>query len=585
MIAAALLQALAYNSAAYSTDDCAYLDQAVLFAQLDFKQAVSTYWSPLFPFIIGLMLKLFNPPLAQQLMAVKLLNVAIFLVMLASFNFFLSKFLSYIEARQSVTDEGHSSSNHQVRFTRRQWIILAYALFAWTSLYVGGVNQTTPDYLVSASLFAATGLALDLQQRTDNLRYALLGIVLSLGYLAKASMIPAMVTLILLSVMRIPRHADKVRSALIAFSCAAIVAAPYWVILSVKTGSFSIGSSAGLNYMLWVNPGYSLLGNNKPEIEKQLIHPMTSLSEKPDIVVFEDVLPATFPPWFDPGYFAQGLKIVFSPVGSALAMILNAVYLFCLFGWQLLVVTIVGRVIAERKSIRMTGWRDSLLIWLPAIMTTVAICTVISLPSGSSTPRYFASTVVLVYLSYFWLRKFPDSERGRKASFLTFLTASLIAGAIFSYGFASDVIRLSRGRVDRPLKVASALHEMGLAPGDKVVLVGKECAEWARIAQLRIVAIVVSEVSDQTTDDVSYLSSMIDKLKSGTGAKAAVYFPDPISDNLVEEEALMKSYRDLFTTLTSIKLAAPPARSRFAREALREWKVVDGGSCFVYFLR
>ncbi len=582
--AVALLQAFAYNTAAYSTDDCAYLDQAVLFAQFDFKQAVNTYWSPLYPFIVAIMLKMFSPPLAQQLMAVKLLNVCIFALMLACFNFFLSRFLSAFPEVVSDAGEERGVLKH-ARLSHRQWLILAYSVFAWTSLYIGGINQTTPDYLVSASLFLATGIAINIKRNPSALWFGLMGAVLSFGYLAKASMIPSMVTLIFLSAAPLPKVRDKILNALVAVTCAVLIAAPYWMALSVKTGSFSIGSSAGLNYMLWVNPGYSLLGNNKPEVEKQLVHPMVSLSYKPDIVVFEDVLPATFPPWFDPGYFAQGLKVVFSPTGSAIALVLNVVYLFCLFGWQLVAIAIAGRIFAKKDSIILSGWKKSLIIWLPAVMTAFGICTVISLPSGFSTPRYFASTVVLVYLAYFYLRKFPDTARGKKAMKVSFLTACIISGAFFAYGVAGDTYRLARGRTDQPAKLAVALREMGLNPGDKVVLIGKECAEWARIAGLRISAIVVSETPDQTTDDISYLNSIVAKLKAGTGAKAAVYFPDPISDNLVEEEALIKTYRNLFTSLTSIKIASPPERSRFSPESLRDWKKVDGVECYLYFLR
>lgn len=586
MLGVALLQAFAYNTAAYSTDDCAYLDQAVLFAQFDFKQAVNTYWSPLYPFLLGMMLKVFQPPLAQQLMAVKLFNVAVLALTLTSFNFFFSRFYPYqktVGVADGDADEVSAEANNAT-LSQTKWFTLAALLFSWTFLYVGGVQQATPDYLVSASLFFATGIAIDIWKRPSLQRFPLLGTVLSIGYLAKASMIPSMVILILLTAYKMPRIKDKLVSAAIAFLCVVLIALPYWTALSIKTGSLSIGSSAGLNYMLWVNPGYSLLGNNKPEVEKQLAHPMVSLSEKPDIVVFEDVLPATFPPWFDPGYFAQGLKTVFSPAGSALALVLNAVYLFCLFGWQLVAIILAGRLVAQKRSIKVAGWEKSLILWLPSVMTTIGICLVISLPSGFSTPRYFASTVVLVYLSYFALTKFPNDARGQRALNASFITACFISGAFLIYGINCDAMRLIRGRVDQPLNVALSLHEMGLNPGDKVVLIGKECGEWARIAGLRIAAIVVTDTSDQTTDDVTYVHWILEKLKAGTGAKAAVYFPDPISDNLVEEEALIKGYREFFTSVTGIKLASPPRRSKFNEESLREWKKVKGTECYVYLL-
>lgn len=577
LIAVALLQALAYSSTAYSTDDCAYLDQAVLFSQFDFKQGVNGYWSPLYPFLAGVMIKIFNLPISQQLFAIKIMNVGIFAVTLICFDYFLQRFLDY--------KDGFADPDKYAQLSRRQWIVVANCLFAWTFLYIGGVQQATPDYLVAASLFLSTGIAIGIYKRKVLRDFALMGAVLGLGYLAKASMIPATVVLAALAAAGLPGMKSRVIGATIALACAATIASPYWVVLTIKTGRLSLGSSAGLNYMIWVNPGYSILGNNPAEIDRTLDHPMVTLSRIPRIAVFEDVLPATYPPWFDPAYFAQGLKVVFSPAGSLVVMVLNVVFLFCLFGWQLLLMELAGRICLPGAGIKFAGMRKAMIVWLPSAITTLGICTVISLPLGFSTPRYFPSTVVLIYLVYLAVRRYPNDEKGAKALTASMITACAISILFFIAGLSRDLMRLGGGRVDVPAKVAVELTEMGLKPGDKVVLIGKECGEWARLAGLRIAAIVTSEAREQDADDPVFLSSIVEKLKSGTGARAAVYFPKPISENMLDEEALMDSYRKLFFSVTGMKLHAPPARSQFSREALKQWRKLDDVDAYVYFLR
>ncbi|MDZ4833653.1 MAG: hypothetical protein SGJ27_07715 [Candidatus Melainabacteria bacterium] len=577
IIAVGLLQAFAHGTIAYSTDDCSYLDQAVLFSRFNFLEGVNFYWSPLYPFLAGLMIKCFNVPLEQQLFAVKLMNVGILAATLIAFDYFLSKFLNFAETLKSAENSCMPS--------RKQWLILSGSLFAWMFLTVGGVHQATPDYLVAAFLFLATGLALQIDQKPTTLRFALMGVAMGFGYLAKASMIPAAVALIVLAAIRCPKMNVKIGNAVVALACAVLIASPYWSILTTKKGQFDLGSSSAMNYMLWIAKDYSLYGDNREEVENSLTHHISILSKRPRIAVFEDMLPATFPPWFDPGYFSDGLKIKFDFGASLFALALNLVTLFCLFGWQLVLFYIAGRTKAKPLNISFTEvWRSS-VVWLPSVLIALGICLIISLPLGFATPRYFAANVVLIYLCYFALLRYPATDVGRRALGLAIATACLVSLVFVSAKVVEESVRLVQKKTDLSTELALALNDAGLYPGDKVVFIGKEGGDWARVAGLRIVGLVESYANEHGADDAIVLSSIVETLKTKTGAKAAIYFPEPISENLIEEERFIQGYRDAIAAIARVKLTAPPERTKFSDAALRDWRSVNGSTAYVYLLR
>lgn len=577
IIAAGVLQAFAHGSIAYSTDDCSYLDQAVFFSRFDFAQGINWYWSPLYPFLAGMMIRLFSVPLVEQLFAVKLMNVGILAITLLAFNFFVARFIQFVDTFRNV--------DASARLSRKQWVILSGCLFGWMFLTIGGCHQATPDYLVAASLFLSTGIAIDIDKKPVAWRFALLGAVLGLGYLAKASMIPAMVALIGLSAMRCPKLPGKIGNAILALACAALISFPYLSALTAKKGHFDLGSSSAMNYMLWIARDYSLYGDNSEDVEQSLTHHIMIVEKKPRIAVFEDMLPGTFPPWFDPGYFSDGLKIKVNLGASALSLVLNLVALFFRFGWQLVLIYMLGRSISKPLKIEMTDVIKSSIVWLPSALIVIGICLIISLPLGFATARYFAVNVVLTYLCYFALVRFGNDDNGRRALTKEMKLACLIALVFLSLKIVEETGHLVRKQSDISTEVGLALKETGLNPGDKVVFIGKEGGDWARVAGLRIVGLVEAYADEHGSDDIAVLNSIVDKVKKRTGAKAIVYFPAPVSQNLIEEEQYFQNYRDAVAAVTRIKLSPPRERLKFSAAALKDWRSLRDSAAYVYFLR
>lgn len=545
----AALQAFAYRFDVYSSDDCAYLDQALFFARSDWANAVNGYWSPLYPALLGLAFKIFNPALADQLFVARVVNAVILLGLAISFNCFIQEFLAFYR------ENTESAASERLQIAERNWQILGGCLFLWLFFAVGAVNQTTPDFLVATSIFLASTIALKLRTSHMPLQYALLGGVLGLGYLSKASMIPVAVTMILLAAWQ---SGEKTRSIglskrlcgiAIAFATLTVVSSPYVLVLADKKGRFEIGSSAGLNYMMSVACKYRPLGPNPAEIVSNCPHPVQTLGTEPNLVAFDSPFEVTFAPWFDPSYFAEGLKVNIDPVASAVSMCTNLISLFFLFGWQISLALLCCFLLTKRLVIEPKDVKSYAVLWLPAVVTALGIACVINLSIGWTTQRYFPPLVLILYLVGFAVCNLPNSEQGKKAlkcatAFVCCTALVLLLGRLWT-----DVSHVVKSEKYRSLLVAQALLDSGLSSGDQVAMIGEEGVEWARLANLKIVAHVSSSNNKNELGTDEAVATLLDKLRR-TKACAVVYFPEPFSAYVRDEASRAQGFRDLIAKLT-----------------------------------
>jgi 4-amino-4-deoxy-L-arabinose transferase-like glycosyltransferase len=79
----------------------------------------------------------------------------------------------------------------QIGLPEWAWLGIGYALFAFASLSLIEIWAVTPDMLMAALVFLAAHLVVRILCGSNSYwMYLLLGIVLGLGYLAKAIMLP-----------------------------------------------------------------------------------------------------------------------------------------------------------------------------------------------------------------------------------------------------------------------------------------------------------------------------------------------------------------------------------------------------------
>jgi hypothetical protein len=167
-------------------DGISYLDMGDAYLRGDWHMAINGWWSPLYSWILGLVLKVLKPSAYWEYPLAHLLNFVVFLAALVCFGFFLRTFIAY--RKKSEHDSG---DDEEATLPEWAWWVLGYSLFIWTSLVLISIRLVTPDMCVAAFVYLASGLILRIRTGTATARtFVLLGIVLGLGYLAKAVMFP-----------------------------------------------------------------------------------------------------------------------------------------------------------------------------------------------------------------------------------------------------------------------------------------------------------------------------------------------------------------------------------------------------------
>jgi hypothetical protein len=153
---------------------------------------VNLYWSPLYPFLVGLMRLVTGGGARGEVAAMHATNFVCFAMMVAAFDYFIIQVFK-ISARTPGT------------VLRGRWgTAAAYGLFGAVALTMTPLELTTPDLLSSAAIFVALGALLRLhdadwpKRRREAL---LLGAALGIGTLAKAFLAPwAIVCLVVLAI-------------------------------------------------------------------------------------------------------------------------------------------------------------------------------------------------------------------------------------------------------------------------------------------------------------------------------------------------------------------------------------------------
>jgi hypothetical protein len=461
-------------------DGISYLDMADQLLKGNLGVLVHPYWSPLYPCLLAVALKIFSPTPARELLVVHLVNCLIGLTTLASFTFFLCEW-SRLRPRSS-------GSGAMTAF--RLHTAFAYALFLWGSGEMIGLADVSPDLCVAAVVFLTAGLCCRLATARGGLATSVaLGVALSLGYFTKAAMLPLGIALLIL--LAIPRLFALPRRSLVALSGLVffIAVAPHVFLLSRHAHRLSIGDSGRLNYawlVLQQIPAHQGWIGSTAETGTPL-HPLHVLSVTPTVIEFKDTVPGTYPLWYNPAYFYDGLRMHFN-LRKQLAALARSAHDLRLDLGRKLILLFAGLIVLFGFSIRRrapvdfsSGW---LILWSLAAFCMYALVGI--------EPRYIAAFVVL-----FWIALYDTVSRD------TFTSARVANLAVFAFVtayigltqllFLWSAINQSMREPSPPNQfvVATQLAGLGLLPGDDIATVGDGSgAYYARLAQLRVIAII-----------------------------------------------------------------------------------------------
>ncbi|MGI9105191.1 MAG: hypothetical protein ACR2G4_02970 [Pyrinomonadaceae bacterium] len=481
---------LAYMGA----DGISYLDIGDAYWRGDWPTAINAMWSPFYSWLTGLTLRLFQPSPYWEFTVIQLLNFTIYLVSLAAFVYFLRELGRF---RQTQIDAGDGQSDF-TGLPEWAWFVFAYALFVWTSLSMNRVARTSPDVLVTALVLVASAILLRIRAgRAGWLAFAGFGLTLGVGYLAKTFMFPLAFVFLAMStfaVGNLRRAMPRVALALFVFLA---VAAPFIIAVSCAKHRPTLGDTARLNYAWHVNrTAVFIHWQGEPAGSGAPSHPTRKLFDSPAVYEFGSPVGGTYPPWYDPTYWYEGIQPRLSVRQQVKAIARNIIrayqFMFYRFFPGAVVACLFILFYMSRRSLGEIT-RDTAAYWFLLIPASVA--------SGfymlvHFEHRYFAPFAVLAGMSLFAsvrLPRVPEASRlVRSLVIVTLLMFALSVGYYTSLEIYSTLRDLAPGhaaRQDIQWQVADNLRKLDIEPNDKIASIGNTMFQaWPRLARVRVVA-------------------------------------------------------------------------------------------------
>ncbi len=480
------LQTWAHRYAVWG-DLLSYLEIGEAYLHGRWSDALSAHWSPLYSWVLGSVLAIFRPSPEHEILGVKAVNLLIYVFNVAAFDLLLRQLLRRLR-------EGDSAAVSRAP-ALPDWVLAVsgYAVFAWASLKWLVVFRDTPDLQVAGFVYVAAALALR-AGRTEGRRDAIaLGLILGLGYLAKTVMFPLAFWFLGAFALG-TRRGRRGRRAGVALAAFLAVSAPYAAVLSAKLQRPTIGESGRLNYAWLVNPeARDIHWQGEPPGSGTPLHPTRKVFAAPDVYEFATPIAGTYPVWYDPFYWNQGLAPGFDLQQELRMVGRNLAYCYHLFGQGLLAGFLLAAALGGRLRASLGSLAGHGAILVPGLGGVLLFVVATQLkaeqpPWGYLQTRYMGPFVVLLFLSALASVRVFESGLRRRAPSIVILAASVAALLDLAASVSRDVADAwAQPPVHTHWQVAAGLRDLGLAPQSRVAIVGDDICYWARLARVKVV--------------------------------------------------------------------------------------------------
>jgi len=436
-------------------DARSYLEIARAYLRHDWTMAINAYWSPLYSWLSALTLALTHPSWRREYPTIHLMNYLIYLVAIAAFEFFWKG----IQRADSAVPNLIS------------WVF-GYSLFLW--LTVGELSLAGPDLCAAVMVYLIAGLVVRIMSNPEMKHFVWLGVALAFGYFAKAVLFPMafVFLLVLLTARASPRR----------IACAAAIflaiAAPQILLLSHAKRHFTFSESGPLTlvWSVWNVPIRDWQGGNGVPV-----HPTRQIYQHPAVFEFNGPIYASYPPWYDPSYWNEGLRFHFDSRVVLKHVLHNAGQILFYFlqprAWVLAMLILA--VLSARSSL--AGIAVHWFLLVPAL----AAFAMYSLTFAEF--RFMPPWEVLAWAAFLFGLRIKES-RQRILPWLASLTAAVMLLA------SANGIRgqFAHGRHDDATpdyQIVEGLQKLGIHSGEKVAAIGFDNdANWAYLARLAIIA-------------------------------------------------------------------------------------------------
>ena len=506
-------------------DGISYLDIADALQHGHWSALFNAQWSPMYPFLLSLGFRALHPSSYWEFATVHLVNLLIYLGALAAFSCFIKAFLGY--TARTENEIGIASP-----ISPGAWATLGYALFVWSSARLTSVDAVSPDMCLS--IFICLAAALLLRIRTEGgswLTFSMLGVVLGLGFWAKAPMFPLASIFLLVSIFAAADWRTGAKRAFVAGIIFFAIASPLVCGLSRAKGHLTFGESARLNYSLFINRVTRYYW--QPAAPAALIaqqYPAKQLFIRPTVYAFTIPQQGTYPYWYDPTLWYSGVHPKFDLRGMAREMRVNLLFDARMFVRLQPAIPLAVLILVCLSAQPALILRDVNRQW---VLLAVPLAGLAMFSLVHTERRYVAPFVGLVLLGIFTGICLRNSSRspGVFSWVICSLAMFLMLQMSVSRSGELDSLRdlaARRGPTDNESwQVSNGLRAVGIEPGDKIAWIRPNTVNvsnnywWARLARVQIIAEVPNDGNEFWAANEVTRSAALQSL-AHTGVKAVV---------------------------------------------------------------
>ena len=473
-----LVQGYATRFTQEAADGISYMEIARQVAAGNWHALLNTYWSPGYPLVLAIGVKLFNPAPARELFMMRVIGWLSLLATLAAFEYFLRAFLRLRDNFLAVDTTAGPPLIPDAQFR-----VLAYGLFFWCTTVLVPSSNEHPDILVFAVYLLASAIAMDLLTfRRGFARYALLGAVLALGFVTKAILFPLGFAFFFALACYRTQWNWKLAAgfAIFVIGCVPLIAG-----LSLRVHRLTMGDTGPVNRAQIM--GLYDFGN---------LCPGTAVAASPHIQACTDLaLSGSYPPWTEPSIRFTGhvphipLKMQLNKTHVVLRFYFDMVMgslgaLTCCF--------IVLALIQRNLVALFAGFLRQTVVWMPAVAGLAAYATLRI--EGRFLPTFVMGFFAALCGALIWIGPPPPPDKSGEqhpsaqtvAKYLVYAAAAVLAlQGIAEVGHTAS----SAARTYPDAAAAAALPAFGIMPGDKVSFLGNGLEDhlWAHVAGVEIV--------------------------------------------------------------------------------------------------
>lgn len=490
-------------------DDVSYLDIADAYVRRDWAHAVNAYWSPLFSWIVAGTRAILRPAPQWDMM----------LLGAVSFVFFCIALLAFRSFWRQMNDADDPVMT-----------VLGYALFLWGVMGIVHVSaQLLPDIGVVAVILLAADRYLRIRKSPRLVQGIVLGLILGIGYLQKAVLLPlGLILVAMIFILEPPARKAAAAAFVTIFACAA----PWIAVVSLHMHRLTFSEAGRLNYAWCVDGiGNSMCSDeaflnwyDDPGLSGYPTHPAVIVHTRPRVIDYSGMA-GTYPPWYDPAWWFDGLQVHFSARKQLRTLGVSFHYLADAFfetGASVVVLAgCIGLVFAAERRPRLA--RPVLFLWSISGFCMYSLVYI--------EWRHIAGFAVLlasVLYSELWKTARSETRIGVGAVVVSALAASLLIPIpAYTVQGARDTFT---GRIFPPeYEAARGLQSLGVHPGDRVALIGSDTATFvARFGRFRFVSEVQGEDLPIFWSEDEQQQEDVFRVMASTGAGAVLSDQVPI---------------------------------------------------------